>query len=250
MTFHFDEIARVHSCYKQKFGIPRQSGLSPSVRSTIEILPPYNRIEAFEDLKHSSHIWLQFVFHKNNRVTWKPKVKAPRLGGNRSASVFATRSPVRPNPIGLSVVVLEGIEKTSEGLFLTVSGADLMDGTPIIDIKPYVPYCDCLPEAENSFAAQAPVFFEVVIPDLVRKDLLATAIENFDVQIIETLRTNPAPQYQRGRQRDGQRKDGCESQEESAQVLRSYVVQLYNFDIHWCQRADDVIEVLKVLKLQ
>lgn len=215
MQFSFEMIGRVHTCYTQKFGIPRQAGLSPSAQARIEILPPYNRIEAFEDLKHASHIWVHFVFHQNKRIEWKPKVKAPRLGGNKSIGVFATRSPVRPNPIGLSAVKLEAVEQTKDGLFLVICGGDFLDGTPVIDIKPYVPYCDSIASATNTFAAEAPSMYEVHINNEADQILSTIAIPNFRSLIIETLQLNPAPQYQ------------------SVDTNKQYALRLFDFDIHW-----------------
>lgn len=215
MHYTFDPIGLIHTCYKQKFGIPRQAGLSPSAQARIEVLAPYNRIEAFEDLSQSSHIWVQFVFHQNKRTEWKPKVKAPRLGGNKTIGVFATRSPVRPNPIGLSAVKLEGLEHTSKGLFLLISGGDFLDGTPVLDIKPYVPYCDALATAHNHFAGEPPTLFEVQFSEEACEKLQTIAIPHFKELIEETLRLNPAPQYQ------------------GANAEKWYTLQLYNYDITW-----------------
>src|SRR3954463_4060851 len=140
MDFIFPAIGIIHSCFKEKFGIPRQPGLAPLATAQLELLPPYDNRAALEGLETCSHIWLQFVFHANKRDAWKPKVKPPRLGGNKSLGVFATRSPTRPAPIGLSVVKLDGISEADGKLFLNLSGIDLLDGTPVLDIKPYVPY--------------------------------------------------------------------------------------------------------------
>lgn len=217
MTFTFTAIGQVHTCYAQKFGIPRQSGLSPSAEARIEIYPPYNRIEAFDGLQTASHIWLQFVFHENKRQQWKPKVKAPRLGGNKTIGVFATRSPVRPNPIGLSVVRLEQVIEEQGKLFIIIRGGDFLDKTPILDIKPYVPYCDALSDATNTFADSAPVRYPVIFVEDIRAAVIASAVKNFQQLIIETLEINPSPQYQK--LVDGKSK--------------VFVVRLYHFDISW-----------------
>ncbi len=149
-------IGILHSCFKQKFGTPRQSGLVPKASGQLELLPPYNRDEAVRGLEDFSHLWLIFVFHQAIQDDWKPMVRPPRLGGNQRIGVFASRSPFRPNPIGLSAVKLNGIRREQSRLLLDLSGIDLVDGTPILDIKPYVPYADSLTEAHGGFADQAP----------------------------------------------------------------------------------------------
>ena len=165
MDFTFPAIGIVHSCFKEKFGIPRQPGLAPLAKARLELLPPYDDPNALEGLDTCSHIWLQFVFHANARATWKPKVKPPRLGGNKSVGVFATRSPTRPAPIGLSVVKLESIDNINGKLFLNLSGVDLLDGTPVLDIKPYLPYVDIVPDAINTFADKPPVLMPVQLSE-------------------------------------------------------------------------------------
>ena len=145
-------IARIHSDFPAKFGIPRQSGLVPSLRATIVFEPAYRNADALRGLEEFSHIWLLWEFSKAVRREWSPTVRPPRLGGNRRMGVFATRSPFRPNPIGLSCVRLDEIVWQSEnGPLLRVSGADLLDGTPIYDIKPYLPYTDSHPDAVGGF---------------------------------------------------------------------------------------------------
>ncbi len=158
-TFFMDEklqlevIARIRSDFTTKFGIPRQSGLAPSQMSTIVFEPPYRDANALRGLEDYSHLWLLWGFSEVHQSTWSPMVKPPRLGGNKRMGVFATRSPFRPNPIGLSSVKLEKMEKrTGLGTVLLVSGADLMDGSPIYDIKPYLSFTDSHPQAKNGFA--------------------------------------------------------------------------------------------------
>ena len=149
-------IARIHSEFPTKFGIPRQSGLVPETRATVVFEPEYRNPDALRGLEGFSHLWLIWEFSESIRDGWSPTVRPPRLGGNVRRGVFATRSPFRPNPIGLSCVRLEEICRTQEqGVVLLVSGADLMDGTPIFDIKPYIPYADAHPEARGGFTAQA-----------------------------------------------------------------------------------------------
>ena len=146
-------IARIHNDFPTKFGLPRQSGLVSGLRSTIVFEEPYRVPEALRGLDGYSHLWLVWEFSEAKRDAWSPTVRPPKLGGNVRMGVFATRSPFRPNPIGLSCVKLESIEhRPGLGHVLVVSGADMMDGTPIYDIKPYLPYVDCHPEAEGGFA--------------------------------------------------------------------------------------------------
>lgn len=199
MKFTFPAIGIVHSCFKEKFGIPRQPGLAPLAEAEIEILPPFDDISAFDGLEGTSHLWLHFVFHANKRDEWKPKVKPPRLGGNRTLGVFATRSPTRPAPIGLSVVSYRGLRQEDGKLFLRVGGVDLLDGTPVLDIKPYVPYVDCVADATNSFAPEPPAAIPVEIPDEFQQFCAAyQARTGTDLArlITQVLRQDPRPQYQ------------------------------------------------------
>lgn len=148
-------IAHIRNAFPTKFGLPRQSGLVPEVESVVVFEPEYRVPEALRGLDGYSHLWLIWSFHMAERDTWSPTVRPPKLGGNTRMGVFATRSPFRPNPIGLSCVKLERIENDPKlGHVLVVSGADLMDGTPIYDVKPYIPYADCRPEASEGFTAQ------------------------------------------------------------------------------------------------
>ena len=144
-------IARIHNAYDEKFGVPRQSGLAEEVISTVVFEDEYRVAEALRGIEEFSHLWLIWAFDKAERDTWSPTVRPPRLGGNKRVGVFATRSPFRPNAIGLSCVKLTGVEKTAEGTVLKVAGADLVNGTPIYDIKPYLPYADCIPGATGGF---------------------------------------------------------------------------------------------------
>lgn len=164
-------IARIRSEFPTKFGIPRQSGLVPETRATIVFEPEYRNPDALRGLEGFSHLWLIWEFSESVRDGWSPTVRPPRLGGNVRRGVFATRSPFRPNPIGLSCVRLEKICPTEDlGTVLLVSGADLMDGTPIFDIKPYIPYADAHPEALEGFTAQAGDYLlDVVFPPELEK---------------------------------------------------------------------------------
>lgn len=200
MTFEFHAIGVIHSCYLEKFGIPRQPGLAPAARAQLELLPPYDDPQALAGLEQCSHIWLQFVFHRPPGEQWKPRVRPPRLGGNRSLGVFATRSPLRPNPIGLSVVKLEGVSERGGRRYLALSGIDLLDGTPVLDIKPYVPYTDSLPEAENRFADAEPPLVEVVFAPEAQAACQALGErtgEDWETLLRQILQQDPRPQYQK-----------------------------------------------------
>ena len=150
-TLTLSLIAHIHTPFAEKFGVPRQSGLAPTA-GRIVFAPEYRNPDALRGLEGFSHLWLVWVFDRSARDGWSPTVRPPRLGGNQRMGVFATRSPFRPNPIGLSCVELSGVEwDTPDGPVLHVRGADLVDGTPILDIKPYLPYCDAKPEAKGGF---------------------------------------------------------------------------------------------------
>ena len=166
-------IAYIHTDYNEKFGIPRQSGLAPSVQGRIVFQPEYRDPEAVRGLEGFSHIWLIWEFSENRGKAWSPTVRPPRLGGNRRMGVFATRSPFRPNPIGLSCVKLtEVLPDDPDGPVILVQGPDLMDGTPILDIKPYSPYADSIPDAASGFLADASdLQVRVVIPKEIRRTL-------------------------------------------------------------------------------
>ena len=197
--YTFPIIGIIHSCFKEKFGIPRQPNLVPLARAELELLAPYNDPAAVEGLEGVSHVWIQFVFHENNLEGWKPKVRPPRLGGNQSLGVFATRSPVRPAPIGLSVVKLDGIDLRNGKVILQLSGVDLLDATPVLDIKPYIPYADCVLTAENKIAAESPPLLSVQIPDVLmefcRDYQTQHAVPLADL-IRQILQQDPKPAYQ------------------------------------------------------
>lgn len=193
LTMHI--IANIHSDFPTKFGIPRQSGLVEELTAQIVFTPDYRAPEAVRGLEDFSHIWLIWQFSKAVREHWSPTVRPPRLGGNTRMGVFATRSPFRPNAIGLSCVRLLKVEpNTPEGPVLTVAGADLMDGTPILDIKPYIPYADCQMEATGGFTDTAGDFLlKVEFPP----ELLSMVPEDRREALIGVLRHDPRPSYQR-----------------------------------------------------
>ena len=187
-------IARIHSDFSTKFGVPRQSGLVDALESIIVFEPEFRNADALRGLEGFSHLWLVWVFDQAIRDSWSPTVRPPRLGGNQRMGVFATRSPFRPNPIALSSVKLAGIEQTAEyGTVLKIRGADLMDGTPILDIKPYIPYADSHPDAVGGFAsAPAGETLEVVIPP----ELVERIPQNRREALRGVLAQDPRPHYQ------------------------------------------------------
>ncbi|RYY77208.1 MAG: tRNA (N6-threonylcarbamoyladenosine(37)-N6)-methyltransferase TrmO [Gammaproteobacteria bacterium] len=230
MDFTFPAIGIIHSCFKEKFGIPRQPGLAPLATAQLELLPPYNDRDAIDGLDSCSHLWVQFVFHANKREEWKPKVKPPRLGGNKTLGVFATRSPTRPAPIGLSVVKLESIEISNGKILLHLSGVDLLDGTPVLDIKPYVPYVDLVPEATNSLFNAAPRLLPVEFNeqsadfcnDYQNKN-------NLDLNnlIRQILQQDPRPQYQ-------------------SEAGRIYGMKLLALNVQWIYPVDTPTSIIVV----
>ena len=186
-------IARIRSDFPEKFGIPRQSGLVPELRAKIVFEPEFRNADALRGIEGFSHLWLIWQFSAAVRETWSPTVRPPRLGGNERVGVFATRSPFRPNAVGLSCVKLEGVaHEEGSGDVLIVSGADLMDGTPIYDVKPYLPYADAHPEARGGFA---PSPKETVAVDCL-PELLAALPEGQREALLGVLAQDPRPQYQ------------------------------------------------------
>ena len=190
----FSVIARMHSDFDQKFGIPRQSGLVEELESTIVFEPEFRNPDALRGLEGFSHLWIVWEFSKARRETWSPTVRPPRLGGNQRLGVFATRSPFRPNPIGLSCVKLVGVEHHPEfGPVIRVAGADLLNGTPIYDIKPYLPYADCKPDAVGGFAsAPKQATLTVHIPNEFVEKIPAGKLE----AVRGVLAQDPRPSYQ------------------------------------------------------
>ena len=220
-------IAKMRSDFPSKFGIPRQSGLVQELQSTIVFEPEFRNPDTLRGLEGYSHLWLIWQFSEAVRTDWSPTVRPPRLGGNTRMGVFATRSPFRPNNLGLSCVRLIGIEQTpNQGTVVHVAGADLMDGTPIFDIKPYVPYSDCHPEASGGFTDTAGEFLlQVDFPPA----LLAKLPENKREATIGVLSHDPRPSYQRDPD-------------------RVYGLPFAGFDIRFTVRGD-VLQVCDVVKL-
>ncbi len=220
-------IAVMRSDFPTKFGIPRQSGLVKSLRSTIVFEPEYRNPDALRGLEDFSHIWLIWQFSEAVRTEWTPTVRPPRLGGNTRMGVFATRSPFRPNSLGLSCVKIIGIEQTAEnGTVIHVAGADLMDGTPIFDIKPYIPYGDCHPDALGGFTSTAGDFMlKVDFP----QELLVLLPPDKQDTALELLSHDPRPSYQ-------------------AQADRVYGLSFAGFDIRFSV-SSNILTVIDVIKL-
>ena len=204
MNFEFQAIGFIQSCYKEKFGIPRQPGLAPAAKGQLKLVAPFNHPDAVRGLEKSSHLWLQFVFHQCLRDHWKPTVRPPRLGGNERIGVFATRATFRPNPIGLSVVKLEEIEINGQDVILHLSGLDLVEGTPILDIKPYIPYVDQVAEAENTLASESPEILPVIWSEVAQRQLISYEGQfgSFKTLVDQVLQQDPRPAYRKSQSED------------------------------------------------
>jgi len=230
MTYSLVPIGIVHSPFREKFGIPRQPLLVPEAKATLELLAPYDCVEALAGLEGFSHIWLTFIFHQAMRDQWQPQVRPPRLGGNRRVGVFASRSPFRPNPIGLSVVALDGISNQQGKVELLLSGVDILDGTPVLDIKPYLPYADSIPDAKSGYAPEPPqaskyvCFSDKAEAQLQQRDG-GGELKRF---ITNLLASDPRPAYKNRSQPD-----------------RIYGMRLYDFDLKWLV-LDDKVEVVEL----
>lgn len=230
----FTPIGIVRSCFKEKFGVPRQAGLAPHATGTICVYPPFHVREAWTDLLLCSHIWVQFVFHQQKTAGWKPRVKAPRLGGNKTLSVFASRSPNRPNAIGLSALGLSGIRFEVDCTHLDVAGLDLVDGTPVLDIKPYVPYADCLQQARNECAPEPPATSVVGFTAAAEEFLMDREGRgecHWRRVLIEILQQNPRPAYHKA-------------------GARLYTMRLDNLEIQWMNVKDSTGERIQVEKIE
>lgn len=211
-------VGRLHSPYRDKFAVPRQPGLVRHARGRLELLPPFNDPHTLRGIEQFTHLWLIFHFHQCPSGVWHPTVRPPRLGGNERMGVFATRSPFRPNPLGLSVVRLLGSGQQGASVWLDLEGVDLVDGTPIFDIKPYIPFADSQPEAHSGFAPAAPVTLPVIFSTQAEQDLARAAPDTPHLRdfIHDVLAQDPRPAYHQ--------------QEEGA---RQYGMHLYDFNVRW-----------------
>jgi len=200
-------VAYTHSCFKDKFGVPRQPGLTRNAHAELVIEPPFDREDAFRGLESASHLWLTFQFHEAVRAEWRPVVRPPRLGGNKKIGVFASRSPFRPNSLGLSVVRNEGLVRREDGrLVLRIRDHDLIEGTPILDIKPYLPFADSVPEASLGWAESAPTerldvcFSKEAKAQL--NELPESDYPDLRALIEDVVAFDPRPSFRRGRDED------------------------------------------------
>lgn len=231
----FSPIGIVNSPYKEKFAIPRQPGLVNAAKGTVRLLGEVNNSDSVRELAQFSHIWLLFVFHGTQKQGWKPLVRPPRLGGNKKMGVLATRSTFRPNPIGMSVVKLDKVEVCEQDVILHISGMDLLDGTPIVDIKPYVPYSDSLPNANAGFAQTQPepnltvTFSEQAQQDLTR---LENEFPELTLLIEQVLAQDPRPAYKQNKIDE-----------------KVYGMNLYNLNIQWKVLDIENIEVIHINSL-
>lgn len=236
MTMTLEPIGYIDSPYREKFAIPRQPGLVPSAQGTLVMRPNFSSPDFFRGLESFSHLWLHFIFHQNLQQGWQPLVRPPRLGGNKKVGVFASRSTFRPNALGLSVVALQGIEYKNGQAFVHITGLDLLHNTPVVDIKPYLPYADAITNAQGGYAADAPQTFEAnqVFFSAQAQETLAQYqqtyphLQNF---ICEVLRQDPRPAYQQQTSSD-----------------RIYGMQLYQFNITW-QVQENNYQVLAITAL-
>ncbi len=232
MDYTFEPVGVIHTPYKEKFAIPRQPGLASAAQAHISLLGPCNREEIVRGLEGFSHLWLVFVFHdvfSSGPYQWKPMVRPPRLGGNQKVGVFASRSPFRPNPIGLSVVTLEDIRHQAGQWQIHVGGADLLDQTPILDIKPYVPYADAHPMATGNYAEEPPP----TLTEITFSHDAEVAVKHWEntypdlrVLITQVVSQQPQPAYHKD-------------------TGRTYGMRLYDLNIQWRQQ-DKQLQVIAI----
>lgn len=218
-AFQFEQIGVIRSPYKEKFAVPRQPGLVKNCSGELHLLPPYNQADAVRGLEGFSHIWVLFVFHQTMEGGWRPTVRPPRLGGNTRMGVFATRSTFRPNPVGMSLVELKGIRSQKDQVILELGSLDLVEGTPVVDIKPYLPFAESLPDARASYAQQAPqADISVYFAEDIAQQLpsLEQRYPHLGTFIRDVLAQDPRPAYRK--------------EEESG---KTYAVWLLDFNVRW-----------------
>lgn len=218
-AFSVEQIGVIRSPYKEKFAVPRQPGLVKSCGGELHLIPPYNQPDAVRGLEAFSHLWVLFIFHQTMEGGWRPTVRPPRLGGNARMGVFATRSTFRPSPIGMSLVELKGIRCQKESVVLELGSLDLVDGTPVVDIKPYLPFAEALPEAKASYAqlapqATMPVYFAAALQAQLQQ--LEKRYPRLREFIVEVLAQDPRPAYRK--------------EEEAG---KTYAVWLLDFNVRW-----------------
>jgi len=232
-SFSVTPIGVVSSPYKEKFAIPRQPGLVSAAKGVIKLIGEFNNPHMVQDLEQYSHIWLLFQFHETVEQGWKPLVRPPRLGGNTKTGVLATRSTYRPNGIGMSVVKLDDVKIDKGTVAIHVAGIDLLDNTPIIDIKPYIPYSDAHPDAHGSIASSAPSQLHVQYSDAASEQLhrFSREIPELNAFIRQVLSQDPRPAYRKSKIDD-----------------KTYAMHVYNLNVSWRMIAADIIEVTSLEK--
>jgi tRNA-Thr(GGU) m(6)t(6)A37 methyltransferase TsaA len=231
----FNYIGRVNSPYKEKFAIPRQPGLVSAAKGSISLIDNANNEELLRGIEQFSHLWVLFIFHGTAQQGWKPLVRPPRLGGNKKLGVLATRSTFRPNPVGMSVVKLENIEQQNKQLIINISGLDFLDQTPVIDIKPYIPYSDSISGAQAGFAQQQPfqalsITFSKQAQEEAKKYQQVYA--DLPLFIEQVLAQDPRPAYKK--------------QQEDTKI---YGMILYDLNILWQAQSSIEISVLSISKI-
>ena len=228
MTYHIEPIGTVRSPYKEKFAVPRQPGLVPSAHCEVILQGMANSLEAVRGIEQFSHIWLLFLFDQNLEAGWRPTVRPPRLGGNERIGVFASRATFRPNGIGMSAVKLKGIRHHNGQVIIDIGGTDLVDGTPIIDIKPYIPYSDSLPDALGGFASEQPLTLDVKFSPNAQQQLLGKQADYHRDVITEVLAQDPRPAYKKGKSDN-----------------KTYAVNLFDFNVQFTV-AEPIITVVSI----
>lgn len=229
-------IGIIHSCFKEKFGIPRQPGLVKEAPAVLELYPEYAKEAAVRELDGFSHIWIVFIFHQTSQGKWTPMVRPPRLGGNKKVGVFASRSPFRPNPVGLSAVKLDSIDTEHGKVRLNLSGIDILDQTPVIDIKPYLPYSDSISTAQGGFAFSAPepgltITFHPAVEKLIQAE--EKSLPDLKKIMTQVLENDPRPAYYASSETDPE---------------KVYGIRLFNFDMKW-QFRDNQITVIDLVTI-
>ncbi|WP_413114012.1 tRNA (N6-threonylcarbamoyladenosine(37)-N6)-methyltransferase TrmO [Thaumasiovibrio sp. DFM-14] len=220
MSYSIEPIGIIHTPYKEKFAVPRQPGLVPSATAELHLCGEANCIESVRGIEQFSHLWLLFLFDQNLSAGWRPTIRPPRLGGNERVGVFASRATFRPNGIGMSAVSLKAVKQHGDSVILHLGGVDLVDGTPIIDIKPYIPYSDSLTDANAGFAAQEPDTIAVEFSLASLKTLTA-----HQAQVIrEVLAQDPRPAYKKNKPDP-----------------KEYAVHLFNFNVKFRVNQDMVL---------
>ena len=214
MSYQIEPIGIIRTPYKEKFAVPRQPGLVPSARSEVVLQGEANALEAVRGLEQFSHLWLLFLFDQNLEAGWRPTVRPPRLGGNERVGVFASRATFRPNGIGMSAVAFKGIRQEEGNVIIELGGADLVDGTPIIDIKPYIPYSDSLPEAQGGFASEEPATLPVLFTAKAESQLTGRHLARQRAVIEQVLAQDPRPAYKKGKP-----------------DAKEYAVHLFNYNV-------------------